>query len=76
MTVLFDEGILQNAQPLMATPIKELRAKFGAHPRYLKADSLDDLARQLDVPAATLRTTVAEYNAAVELVIRPSVVSS
>jgi fumarate reductase flavoprotein subunit len=66
MTVLFDEGIFQNAQPLLMIPPAEARAKFGAHPNYLKANSLAELAKQLGISAATLEQTVREYNAAVD----------
>ncbi len=65
MTVLFDEGILQNAPALFAMPPADLRARFGNHPNFLKADTLDELARQLGVPAANLKTTVTSYNEAV-----------
>ena len=69
MTVVFDEGILQNAPPFAAPPGSSaggIRAKLGNHPRYLKAPTLDDLARQLDMSATNLKKTVADYNAAVD----------
>ena len=66
MTILFDEGIRQNAQPMFLTPPAEVYAKFGTHPNYLKADTLDDMARQLGVAPETLKATVAAYNAAVD----------
>ncbi len=65
MTVLFDEGIRQNAPPLFAMPPAEAMARFGAHPNFLKADTLDELARQLGISAVTLHATVAAYNQAV-----------
>ncbi len=70
MSVVFDEGILQNAPPFAAppgsSPSAGLRAKLGNHPRFLKADTLDELAAKLGVPAANLKKTVADYNAAVD----------
>jgi fumarate reductase flavoprotein subunit len=66
MTVLFDEGIRQNAPPLFAAPASEVHPKFGRHPHLLKADTVEDMARQLGVAPAILAATVARFNAAVE----------
>jgi fumarate reductase flavoprotein subunit len=66
MHVVFDDGILQNASPLTLGPVDAYRAKFGRHPNYVKAKTLTELARRLGVPAANLRRTVADYNAAVD----------
>jgi len=66
MHVVFDEGIRQNASPISLTPPAEFDAKFGRHPSYLKAPTLTSLAEQLEIPAANLEETVAQYNRAVD----------
>ena len=65
MTVLYDEGIRQNAPTLFVMPPADVGTRFGNHQNYLMADTLEDLARQLDVSPATLRETVEAYNQAV-----------
>jgi fumarate reductase flavoprotein subunit len=66
MHIVFDEGILQNAATLTVDPVAVYRARFGRHPAFVKAKTLAALARKLGVPAANLRRTVREYNAAVD----------
>lgn len=66
MSIVFDEGILQNAGPIAHTPPDVHRRKFGRHPNYLAAKTIADLARQLGVPSTTLRRTIADYNRAVD----------
>lgn len=66
MNIVFDHGILQNAATITLDPPEVYRARFGHHPAFLKARTLDELARKLDVPAAALRKSVAEYNRAVD----------
>lgn len=66
MHIVFDEGILQNSAPLTYEPPEAYRARFGRHPSFLRSGTLGGLARLLGVPAAALRRTVAEHNAAVD----------
>ena len=66
MNIVFDHGILQNAATITLDPPEVYRARFGHHPAFVKARTLDELARKLDVPAAALRKSVAEYNRAVD----------
>ena len=64
--VIFDEPMRQNAPVLNLETREELAARFGSHPCFLKADSLAELARQLNMEAETLEQTVANFNQAVE----------
>lgn len=66
MHIILDEGILQNASPITLETASTYRKRFGRHPAFVKAKSLAELARKLDMPVATLRKTVEDYNAAVE----------
>jgi fumarate reductase flavoprotein subunit len=66
MNIVFDHGILQNAATITLDSPEVYRARFGQHPAFVKARTLDELARRLDVPAAALRRSVAEYNRAVD----------
>lgn len=66
MNIVFDAGILPNAAPITLLDNETYRAKFGAHPSFVKADTIAELAKALDVPAAALETTIEEYNAAVD----------
>lgn len=66
MNIVFDEGIRQNAAPITMLDPVALKAKFGAHPNFVKADTIEGLASELGVPANALKTTVAEYNASVD----------
>ena len=65
MNIVFDEAIMQNAAPITLDSTATYRARFGRHPAFVKAKTLAELARQLRVPAANLRRSVREYNAAV-----------
>jgi fumarate reductase flavoprotein subunit len=65
MNIVFDEAILQNAATITLDSTVTYRARFGRHPAFVKAKTLAELARQLGVPAANLRRSVREYNAAV-----------
>lgn len=63
MFIVFDEGIRQNAPPI--TPFWseiELRAALGGHPSFLEADTLEALAEQMGIDAATLENAVSRYN--------------
>lgn len=66
MHIILDEGILQNASPITLESASVYRARFGRHPAFVKAQTLAELARKLDLPVANLRKTVGDYNAAVE----------
>jgi fumarate reductase flavoprotein subunit len=66
MFMLCDEGILQNAPPICLLPEKDFKKKFGNHPNFLKSDSIDGLALQMDVAASDLKNTVSSFNAAVD----------
>lgn len=66
MNIVFDHGILQNAAPITLDPPEAYRARFGRHPAFVKARTLGELARRLEVPAAALRGSVAGYNRAVD----------
>jgi fumarate reductase flavoprotein subunit len=66
MHIILDEGILQNAAPLTLEDATAYRARFGRHPAFIKARTIDELARKLDVPVGNLRKTIAQYNRAVD----------
>ncbi|NBU25519.1 MAG: FAD-dependent oxidoreductase [Gammaproteobacteria bacterium] len=66
MHIVLDEAILQNATPITTQSAAAYRARFGHHPSFVKARTLGGLARLLGVPAAALRRSVREYNAAVD----------
>ncbi|MFL2771781.1 MAG: FAD-dependent oxidoreductase [Rhodospirillaceae bacterium] len=66
MNIVFDEGIRQNASPITLMDSNTFKEKLGNHPAFVKADTLEDLAVQLDVPVDALKATVTNYNAAVE----------
>jgi fumarate reductase flavoprotein subunit len=66
MNIVFDHGILQNAATMTVEATAAYRARFGRHPAFVKAKTISDLARQLGVPAANLRRTIADYNRAVD----------
>lgn len=66
MHIILDEGILQNAAPLTLEDAAAYRARFGRHPAFIKARTIDELARKLDVPVGNLRKTIAQYNRAVD----------
>ncbi len=66
MHIVLDEGILQNAAPLTPEDAAAYRARFGRHPAFIKARTVDALARKLDVPVSNLRKTIAQYNRAVD----------
>jgi len=65
MNIVFDHAILQNAATITLDPTAAYRARFGRHPAFVKAKTLAELARKLGMPAANLRRSVRDYNAAV-----------
>ncbi len=66
MNIVFDAGILPNAAPITLLDDETYRAKFGTHPNFVRADTIEGLAKELGVPPDALAATVAEYNAAVD----------
>lgn len=66
MNIVFDESILHNAGPITLLEPDVYKAKFGNHPNFVKADTIEGLAEQLEVPADALKQTIADYNAAVD----------
>jgi fumarate reductase flavoprotein subunit len=66
MNIVLDSGILTNAGPITLLEPDVYKAKFGNHPSFVKADTIEGLAKELDVPAEALKKTIADYNAAVD----------
>jgi len=66
MFAILDHGILQNAAAMTLDAPADYKARFGRHPAFVKAKTLAELARKLDMPVANLRRTVADYNRAVD----------
>lgn len=61
--LVFDEGVRQNAPKITAFwTDEEFKAALGTHPSFLKADSLEDLAAQMNVDTETFLATVERYN--------------
>ncbi len=66
MFIIFDERIRQNApciNPLMESSINE---KYGNHPHYSKSNTLNELAKNINVPENNLIETVEKYNISTE----------
>lgn len=66
MHIVLDQGILQNASPITLESADAYRARFGKHPAFVKAATLNELANKLDIPAANLQRTIKEFNTAVD----------
>lgn len=66
MNIVFDEGIRMNASAITLLDPETFKNKFGNHPNFVKADTIEDLAAQLEVPADALAATVNDYNTAVD----------
>ena len=65
--IVFDEGIRQNAPPIDILHGRDgLAERLGAHPSFLKADTIAGLAQRAGLDAATLEGTIARYNASVD----------
>lgn len=61
--IVFDEGVRQNAPKITAFwTDEEFYTALGTHPSFLKAETLDDLAAQMNVDAAIFEATVKRYN--------------
>jgi flavocytochrome c len=61
ISMIFDEEI--KTQPGVATALKQYQALKLS---FLEASSLDELAAKIDVPAAALKQTIAEFNASIQ----------
>ncbi len=66
MFVILDHGILQNATSMTLDDLPAYKARFGRHPAFVEAKTIAGLARQLGLPAANLRRSIADYNRAVD----------
>ncbi|MDX2225302.1 MAG: FAD-binding protein, partial [Rhodospirillaceae bacterium] len=63
--IVFDQEILDKAPPIAPTwPRQKLDAAFNAHPMFVKADTLGELAARAGLDAPVLAKSVADYNAA------------
>jgi fumarate reductase flavoprotein subunit len=61
--ILFDQAILEQAPPLIEFWSREQMAgALGRHPMFLKADTLAELAAQMEIDPARLQATVTAYN--------------
>lgn len=60
--IVFDSAIWEGPGKAARIPANPYLERGGG--ALLRADSLEDLARQLDIPAATMRETVEAYNSA------------
>lgn len=65
--IVFDQTILDIASPLVpGWSSDQLRSHFGSHPFFTQADRLEHLAEKLSMDASRLRSTVDQYNQAVD----------
>ncbi len=61
--LVFDQEILDTAPPLLPSLDRERLMKlFNTHPMFIKADTLDGLAKAASLNASGLLKTVASYN--------------
>ena len=61
--IVFDDEILSQAPPLMPGMNRDAMAPlFNFHPMFAKADTLEELAQRITIPAAGLVQTVRTYN--------------
>lgn len=65
--VIWDQEIYDKAPPLMARmPKDQQMANFNnGHPMFARADTLDEIARRMNLPSAAVAETVKAFNAAV-----------
>jgi fumarate reductase flavoprotein subunit len=65
--VIWDQAIYDQAPPLMPRlPREQQMAHFAnGHPMFARADTLEELARRMDLPAPALAATIESYNDAV-----------
>ena len=66
MNIVFDSDILENSAPLTLLDPDVYRAKFGYHPNFIKANTIEKLAEGLGCQVSVLTTTIQNYNASVE----------
>jgi len=66
MNIVFDHAILENAAPLTLLTDDQYRSKFGNHPNFVKANTIEELAEALGVPFTSLSNTIQNYNASVD----------
>ena len=66
MNIVFDSDILEHAAPLTLLTNEQYRSKFGNHPNFVKANTIEELAEALEVPFASLSHTIQNYNASVD----------
>ncbi|MAI06363.1 MAG: hypothetical protein CBC47_04460 [Alphaproteobacteria bacterium TMED87] len=66
MNIIFDSAILQNSTPLTLLDNKNYHNKFGNHPTFVKADTINDLALKLNIPQKNLEQTIRDYNKSVD----------
>ena len=66
MNIVFDSDILENSAPLTLLDPDVYRAKFGYHPNFIKANTIEELAEGLGCQVSVLTTTIQNYNASVE----------
>jgi fumarate reductase flavoprotein subunit len=61
--IMFDHTIANEAPPGIPGWTREkVNSHFGAHPMFLRADSLDGLAAAAQIDGTALRQTVTDYN--------------
>jgi fumarate reductase flavoprotein subunit len=64
--VVYDSCIEREAPPILpGFDAGKLAARFASHPSFLRADTLEDLARKAGIDPAGLAASVGAYNAAV-----------
>ncbi|MDC0074649.1 FAD-dependent oxidoreductase [Alphaproteobacteria bacterium] len=63
--IIFDEKIRQNAPPINPSLANEINQKYGNHPNYHKANSIEELAVKLNIPFSNLNNTIEKYNLAI-----------
>ena len=66
MHIIFDSAIIKNAAPLTLLENETYINKFGNHPTFIKADTIEDLAKQLEVPEKNLLESITSYNKSVD----------
>ena len=60
---IYDARIRRDSPPLWTWPQEKVERAFASDPDYIRADSVDDLARAMGVDAKVLKATVGTYNA-------------
>lgn len=65
MWIVYDERIRQNAPPLTLPDDTTPEQLMGKHPRFVRADSVADLAAATGMNAETLQASIDQFNQAV-----------